>query len=216
MCGRLAAITWIINNQLGRRNLHPDQASYLRGKRYNGEKQDRGGERGNQYTVAKDQNDNLPKTNERLAAEYNVSPATITRDGQYAASVDALAKAGSVEVPAGTIPGWEKEFLEKLADDNSRNWSDFTPPLYNIWKQQSKSNKVDHFGNSHNQSRIFRPSKQPMVVEKLAEAGLAMTRGDFFPSEGPWLQSCAEGNRDGGVPLDTGALLRFGFNKKIC
>jgi len=29
--------------------------------------------------VAKDQNDNLPKTNERLAAEYNVSPATCTQ-----------------------------------------------------------------------------------------------------------------------------------------
>jgi len=31
---REAAITWIINNQLGRRNLTPEQASYLRGKRY--------------------------------------------------------------------------------------------------------------------------------------------------------------------------------------
>lgn len=30
-------MNWIINNQLGRRNLHPDQASYLRGKRYNAE-----------------------------------------------------------------------------------------------------------------------------------------------------------------------------------
>jgi len=177
VCGRLAAITWIINNQLGRRNLHPDQASYLRGKRYNGEKQ--AGFKGNQHTVepARDQNDPQQKTADRLATEYSVSAPTIKRDGQYAAAVDTLAKAGSVEVPAGTIPGWEKEFLEKLADDNSRNWSDFTPPLYNIWKQQSKSNKVDHFGNSHNQSRIFRPSKQPMVVEKLAEAGLAITLG---------------------------------------
>ena len=42
---RQEALNWIINNQLGRRNLHPDQASYLRGKRYNGEKQDKGGDR---------------------------------------------------------------------------------------------------------------------------------------------------------------------------
>jgi len=31
------------------------------------------------------QNDKSSQTHERLAAEYNVSPATITRDGQYAA-----------------------------------------------------------------------------------------------------------------------------------
>src|SRR5262249_10157312 len=35
---REAAINWIINNQLGRRNLTPEQQSYLRGKRYNLEK----------------------------------------------------------------------------------------------------------------------------------------------------------------------------------
>ncbi|MGH2414456.1 MAG: hypothetical protein ACRDEA_12385, partial [Microcystaceae cyanobacterium] len=31
---REAAISWIIDNQLGRRNLTPEAASYLRGKRY--------------------------------------------------------------------------------------------------------------------------------------------------------------------------------------
>ncbi len=35
---RQAAVNWIINNQLGRRNVTPEQASYLRGKRYNMEK----------------------------------------------------------------------------------------------------------------------------------------------------------------------------------
>ena len=39
--------------------------------------------------------------------------------------------AKAVDVPSGTIPGWEKEFLEKLAADNSRNFSDFDPPIYN-------------------------------------------------------------------------------------
>ena len=35
---REAAINWIIDNQLGRRNLTPEQASFLRGKRFNMEK----------------------------------------------------------------------------------------------------------------------------------------------------------------------------------
>ena len=80
----------IINNQLGRRNLHPDQASYLRGKRYNAEKQDKGGDR-----KSIDQNDPLiESTADRLATEYKVSAPTIKRDGNYAAAVDTLQAAG--------------------------------------------------------------------------------------------------------------------------
>jgi len=90
LASRQAAINWIINNQLGRRNLHPDQASYLRGKRYNGEKQDKGGDR-----KSIDQNDPLiESTADRLATEYKVSAPTIKRDGQFAAAVDALASVG--------------------------------------------------------------------------------------------------------------------------
>lgn len=90
LANRQAAINWIIDNQLGRRNLHPDQASYLRGKRYNGEKQGKGGDR-----KSIDQNDLLPEpTADRLAAEYKVSAPTIKRDGQYAAAVDKLAEVG--------------------------------------------------------------------------------------------------------------------------
>ena len=85
------AYNWIINNQLGRRNLHPDQASYLRGKRYNMEKVKQGTR--NQH-VEKDQNDTFQPTADKLAAEYKVGAATIKRDGKYAQAVDTLAAAG--------------------------------------------------------------------------------------------------------------------------
>jgi hypothetical protein len=76
---RQAAMNWMINNQLGRRNLHPDQASYLRGKRYNAEKQDKGGDR-----KSIDQNDPLiESTADRLATEYKVSAPTIKRGLWY-------------------------------------------------------------------------------------------------------------------------------------
>ena len=87
---RQAALNWIINNQLGRRNLHPDQASYLRGKRYNAEKQQ--GKRTDLETS--DQNDPKLETADRLATEYKVSAPTIKRDGNYAAAVDTLQAAG--------------------------------------------------------------------------------------------------------------------------
>ena len=53
---------WIDANQLGRRNLTPDQMSYIRGRLYNRKKQKHGAEpggRGNQYAV-KCQSDTLP------------------------------------------------------------------------------------------------------------------------------------------------------------
>ena len=70
-------MNWMINNQLGRRNLHPDQASYLRGKRYNAEKLTFS-EAGAKRVASLDQNDpGSESTADRLATEYKVSAPTI-------------------------------------------------------------------------------------------------------------------------------------------
>jgi hypothetical protein len=82
------AINWIIDNQLGRRNLTESQRSYLRGKRYNNEKKTHGG----QIRGSSDQSDHSIKTAEKIAAESNVGSATIRRDAKYAAAVDSLKK----------------------------------------------------------------------------------------------------------------------------
>lgn len=75
---------WMIDNQLGRRNLNPEQVSYLRGLRYNREKQGFGGTR-----EASGQNVHL-KTSEKLANEYNVTERTIRRDSQYSIGLDKI------------------------------------------------------------------------------------------------------------------------------
>jgi len=82
---RDAAIIWIITNQLGRRNLHPDAASLLRGRLYNMRKKG-DGQRGPQKL---DQNDPA-STAERLAADLGVSAPTIKRDGKFAEAVAIL------------------------------------------------------------------------------------------------------------------------------
>jgi len=84
---RDAAEDWIDKNQLGRRNLTPDQMSLLRGRRYNRAKKAQGGTGANQYKQ-KDQNDTSANTAKRLAKEHGVSPATIKRDGKIAAFMD--------------------------------------------------------------------------------------------------------------------------------
>ena len=93
---REAAADWIDTNQLGRRNLTPDQASLLRGRRYNRAKGKQGGDTPNRQNVALD-----------LAAAHGVSDRTIERDGQFASAVETLK--GVVEdieerVMSGDVP----------------------------------------------------------------------------------------------------------------
>jgi len=63
--------------------LAEEQKAYLRGKRYENEKNKHGGER------PSNQNEDL-KTSEKLASEYNVSKATIERDADFAKGIDLL------------------------------------------------------------------------------------------------------------------------------
>jgi len=78
-----AVKSWMIINQLGRRNLTNAQRSYLRGLRYEREKQGHGGER------ASPQNGNL-RTHEKLASEYKVSKNTILRDSEFARGIEKI------------------------------------------------------------------------------------------------------------------------------
>lgn len=96
---RDAAVTWIITNQLGRRNLHPDAASLLRGRLYNMRKQ-----QGERTDLTSYQSDTKLQTADRLAAEFGVSAPTIKRDGTFAAAVDTLSPFVP-ELPARVMAG---------------------------------------------------------------------------------------------------------------
>ena len=47
-----------------------------------------------------------------------------------------------------TVNEWVKSFTENSAAEVSVFSSDFDPPIYNVWKQQTKSSRLEHFGNS--------------------------------------------------------------------
>ncbi|MTI30037.1 hypothetical protein [Xanthovirga aplysinae] len=76
---------FMIRNQLGRRNLNPEQISYLRGLRYVQEKRRKGGY---QQVLSKGQN-NL-STSELIAQEFKVSEKTIKRDANYAKGINKI------------------------------------------------------------------------------------------------------------------------------
>lgn len=82
--GREAVADWIDANQLGRRNLTPDQMSLMRGRRYNRAKKAHGGDRKSQQSESREQNVPLISTADILAKQYNVSHMTIKRDGAAA------------------------------------------------------------------------------------------------------------------------------------
>jgi hypothetical protein len=88
---------WIINNQLSRRNLTPEQSSNLRGMRYELEKK-QNGERGPEKPG---QNDQAFGTAEKIAKETGVSARTIRRDAQFSQAVDKMTPEEKADVLAG-------------------------------------------------------------------------------------------------------------------
>lgn len=88
---RYAAIAWICKNQLGRRNLTPEQKKYLIGKQYEAEKATQGGNHGNQHTsAAKCQVGTLPTTDtaDRIAKENGIGRRSVFRAEAFAKAVD--------------------------------------------------------------------------------------------------------------------------------
>ncbi|MCH8293089.1 hypothetical protein IH992_18520, partial [Candidatus Poribacteria bacterium] len=139
---RDAVVNWIINNQLGRRNLTAEQASYLRGKQFNREKSSIGAPVGNRNAAKQlgqddtidsaDQNDRQ-STAQRLAEEHGVSERTIKRDGKYAQAVDKISSTFGEPVKQGILnrevlaTKQDVQTLGKLADEVSA--TDDRPPL---------------------------------------------------------------------------------------
>ena len=112
---RYAAIAWICKNQLGRRNLTPQQFKYLVGQRYEAEKQSKGIEfQGNQYTSqgrsGLGQNDPDQKshgTRSRIAKETQTSDSYVRRAAHFSKGVDAAEEA---------VPGIKQEILSGRGD----------------------------------------------------------------------------------------------------
>jgi ParB-like chromosome segregation protein Spo0J len=77
---------WMINNQLGKRNVTEEVKSYLRGLQYKTEKQKQG--QRNDLTFG--QNVQRLSTNEKLAQEHKVSAKTIQRDEKFLDNLDKL------------------------------------------------------------------------------------------------------------------------------
>lgn len=84
-----AAMDWIDANQLGRRNLTPDQMRLIRGRRYNRLKKPMH-DGGKGVSRSGDQNEPYLRTADKIAGEHGVSAPTIKRDAQLQSQLEEL------------------------------------------------------------------------------------------------------------------------------
>ena len=104
---REEAADWVDRNQLGRRNLHPDQFALLVGRRYNRAKKAVGAPDGNTNRVQLGNSypiDNV-RSSAAIAAQHGLSEKTVRNAGQFADAVErvkAIAPSIEREVATGT------------------------------------------------------------------------------------------------------------------
>ena len=89
---RYEALSWICKNQLGRRNLTPQQKKYLIGERYDAEKKAHGGDRKSEQVKSTVQNEPLISshmTRAQIAEDTKTSESYVMRADLYAKGVNA-------------------------------------------------------------------------------------------------------------------------------
>lgn len=144
-------INWMIDNQLGRRNLSPQQQSYLRGKRYSQEKKSLGGSRGNQYTdMPSGQNVHMPKTEEKLAEQYGVSPRTIRRDEKFSQGVDNISR---------YQPELKNEILSGKSDFTNQEVRAFAKVEEPEQVEEKLTQRKPHVSNNSGNNEWYTPTK---------------------------------------------------------
>ena len=108
---RAAATLWILEHQLGRRNLTAKQRSYYRGKLYTKSKQ-----QGKRTDLTSGQNGTKSHTADQIGAMDGVSGRTVKRDKGYANAVDTLEQDGIPrEEMTGKRPVFSKRDVKALA-----------------------------------------------------------------------------------------------------
>ena len=117
---------FMIDNQLGRRNLTPEQTSYLRGLKYRNERQATGRPVVDGSSSAEEELEHslAQRTQDRLAKEFNVSPRTIHRDREFSEGIDKL----SPDVKQDVLTGKQKVSKELIRAIGKKSEPD-TPPL---------------------------------------------------------------------------------------
>jgi len=134
--------TWMLINQLGRRNLTPEKFKYFIGKLYNESKK-----QGERTDLTSGQNVQKSK---QIAEEYKINEKTVRRAAKFAEAIDNIAEECGVEIKDDILNREidlsqkdtlrlaqdenKKEIVDILKEDEEKDYSDAKLELY--WQKE--------------------------------------------------------------------------------
>lgn len=169
-----AAIAWIENNQLGRRNLTPDQFRYYLGRKYEREKK----EEGRPGKLRQNDEVKTGETANRIAKEHGTSPRTVGRAGEYSKNLDAVAEVAGLEVKQDILSGKEKVTNNELKE-YAEATKEASPSDGKQWFQEQKE-KHNHRAQGTGENEWYTPEKYIDIVRNvLSEIDLDPASSEF-------------------------------------
>lgn len=150
---REQVINWILDNQLGRRNLTSQDRDYLLGLRYRQEKKKQGGTGANQYKEQSRQNVESANTSQKIGEQYNVSSRTVERAEKFADGVDNISKAK---------PEMKEEILSGKSDFTKQEVSSFANVKEEEVEKKLEEIKKPHVSNNSGNNEWYTP---PHIIE---------------------------------------------------
>jgi hypothetical protein len=163
---------WMVDNQLGRRNLNPDQLSYYRGIKYLALKKNKGGYN---QVLSKGQSEHL--TAQILSVQFTVSESTIKRDAKFARGLEIIGKSNP-QLKLAILSGQskvKKADIQILADSKVPEKLTFKneADLYNKAKRireeildEVESEIKDIRKNKVNQAQALMADKDPAFLKQ--------------------------------------------------
>ncbi|WP_109097888.1 hypothetical protein [Aquimarina sp. AU58] len=162
---------WMINHQLGRRNLNPDQMSYYRGLKYLSVRKKKGG-----YANILSKGQIEPSTSKILAEQYKVSESTIKRDSRFAKAIDLIGMTNNMlknQILSGEIKIKKSDLYTLLKVKGIEDWviineSDLRHKIKVSQEDtlQKIENKLDELDNNEKGDIEFVKGVDPLFLPK--------------------------------------------------
>ena len=183
VANRREAVNWIIDNQLGRRNITAHVRTYLLGCRYTNEKKIIPNPNGtNQFTEGvSPQNEDIATTAQKIAKQNQVGHATVERAEKFSNAIDQVAESSGesamdiltkakltqedVNKAATLASEIQKEIVRKVMDGELKSFKSALQPIVEEEKAQKLKEELEqHPDTDYCVCIPFYPAKSQIKV----------------------------------------------------